>query len=147
LTKTIPQNPEEIHTICHLVRRYAQAGHDFCVITPYDAQRAAIERQLKAENLLHNAIFNVDSFQGAQLTKMSENTHDKLFARERGRLRRGFCGPHGRTGIPAIAQPHERHVDTGKERHGYCDLFIISPLSRGSNSPGMARAVLGDSAT
>ncbi|KAJ7301944.1 AAA domain-containing protein, partial [Mycena albidolilacea] len=37
---------------------------DFCVITPYDAQRAAIERQLKAENLPHNAIFNVDSFQG-----------------------------------------------------------------------------------
>ncbi|KAJ7839369.1 AAA domain-containing protein, partial [Mycena olivaceomarginata] len=37
---------------------------DFCVITPYDAQRAAIERQLKAETLSHDAIFNVDSFQG-----------------------------------------------------------------------------------
>ncbi|KAJ6468871.1 AAA domain-containing protein, partial [Mycena sanguinolenta] len=37
---------------------------EFCVITPYDAQRAAIERQLKAENLQHDAIFNVDSFQG-----------------------------------------------------------------------------------
>ncbi|KAJ6554658.1 AAA domain-containing protein, partial [Mycena capillaripes] len=37
---------------------------EFCVITPYDAQRAAIERQLKAENLPHNAVYNVDSFQG-----------------------------------------------------------------------------------
>ncbi|KAF7350700.1 Nucleoside triphosphate hydrolase protein [Mycena sanguinolenta] len=58
------KNPEEIQTICHLVRRYSQAGKEFCVITPYDAQRAAIERQLKAENLPHHAVFNVDSFQG-----------------------------------------------------------------------------------
>jgi superfamily I DNA and/or RNA helicase len=58
------QNPEEIQTICHLVRRYAQTGKDFCVITPYDAQRAAIERQLKAENLPHETVYNVDSFQG-----------------------------------------------------------------------------------
>ncbi|KAJ6571061.1 AAA domain-containing protein [Mycena capillaripes] len=58
------QNPEEIQTICHLVRRYDQTGKEFCVITPYDAQRAAIERQLKAENLPHNAVYNVDSFQG-----------------------------------------------------------------------------------
>ncbi|KAJ6468775.1 AAA domain-containing protein [Mycena sanguinolenta] len=60
----INQNPEEIQTICHLVRRYAQARREFCVITPYDAQRAAIERQLKVENLPHDVIFNVDSFQG-----------------------------------------------------------------------------------
>jgi regulator of nonsense transcripts 1 len=61
----VPQNPEEIQTICHLVRRYAQSGRKFCVITPYDAQRAAIERQLEAEDLPHNAVYNVDSFQGA----------------------------------------------------------------------------------
>ncbi|KAJ7691104.1 AAA domain-containing protein, partial [Mycena olivaceomarginata] len=60
----VPQNPEEIQTICHLVRRYAQSGRKFCVITPYDAQRAAIERQLEAEDLPHNAVYNVDSFQG-----------------------------------------------------------------------------------
>ncbi|KAJ7213060.1 P-loop containing nucleoside triphosphate hydrolase protein [Mycena pura] len=56
------KNPEEIQTICHLVRRYAHK--EFCVITPYDAQRAAIERQLKAENLPHETVYNVDSFQG-----------------------------------------------------------------------------------
>ncbi|KAJ7648216.1 P-loop containing nucleoside triphosphate hydrolase protein [Mycena polygramma] len=58
------KNPAEIQTICHLVRRYAETGKQFCVITPYDAQRAAIELQLKAEKLPHNAVYNVDSFQG-----------------------------------------------------------------------------------
>ncbi|KAF9461708.1 hypothetical protein BDZ94DRAFT_1167246, partial [Collybia nuda] len=37
---------------------------DFCVITPYDAQRAAIEKALKGEGLPWDRIFNVDSFQG-----------------------------------------------------------------------------------
>ncbi|KAJ3882090.1 AAA domain-containing protein, partial [Lentinula edodes] len=37
---------------------------DFCVITPYDAQRAAIEKQLKQENIPWEKVFNVDSFQG-----------------------------------------------------------------------------------
>lgn len=42
---------------------------DFCIITPYDAQRAAIERQLKAEDLPWERVFNVDSFQGWYMTK------------------------------------------------------------------------------
>ncbi|KAJ7437646.1 hypothetical protein B0H11DRAFT_2255125 [Mycena galericulata] len=53
----------EIQTICNLVRNY-YVTENFCIITPYDAQRAAIERQLKAENLLYDAVFNMDSFQG-----------------------------------------------------------------------------------
>ncbi|KAJ7212890.1 AAA domain-containing protein [Mycena haematopus] len=60
--ENIIQNYEEIQTISHLVRRYVRTN--FCVITPYDAQRAAIERQLKAENLPHHAVYNVDTFQG-----------------------------------------------------------------------------------
>ncbi|KAF7357132.1 Nucleoside triphosphate hydrolase protein [Mycena sanguinolenta] len=58
------KNPEEIQTICHLVRRYHEARKEFRVITPYDAQRAAIELQLKTENLPHDHVYNVDSFQG-----------------------------------------------------------------------------------
>jgi hypothetical protein len=45
------------------VRSYYQRK-DFCVITPYDAQRAALEKQLKAEGLPWERVFNVDSFQG-----------------------------------------------------------------------------------
>ena len=37
---------------------------DFCVITPYDAQRAAITARLKAEDLPWECVYNVDSFQG-----------------------------------------------------------------------------------
>ena len=57
------QNLEEIQTIVHLVHHYYKSRR-FCVITPYDAQRAAIERQLKAEFLPWERVFNVDSFQG-----------------------------------------------------------------------------------
>ncbi len=34
------------------------------IITPYDAQRALIERQLKDDGLPWEHVFNVDSFQG-----------------------------------------------------------------------------------
>ncbi|KAI0359440.1 hypothetical protein OH77DRAFT_1357791, partial [Trametes cingulata] len=37
---------------------------EFCIITPYDAQRAELVRQLKAEDLSWKRIYNVDSFQG-----------------------------------------------------------------------------------
>ncbi|KAF5360173.1 hypothetical protein D9758_011319 [Tetrapyrgos nigripes] len=56
-------NQEEIGCVVNLVRHY-YAGKDFCVITPYDAQRSGIERALKAEKLPWDKVFNVDSFQG-----------------------------------------------------------------------------------
>ncbi|KAI9063955.1 hypothetical protein FKP32DRAFT_1535121, partial [Trametes sanguinea] len=37
---------------------------EFCIITPYDAQRAEIVRLLKAEDLPWERVYNVDSFQG-----------------------------------------------------------------------------------
>ncbi|KAJ4477545.1 AAA domain-containing protein, partial [Lentinula aciculospora] len=57
------KNPSEILVIVNLVRNYYR-GNDVCIITPYDAQRAAIERQLKLESLPWEKVFNVDSFQG-----------------------------------------------------------------------------------
>lgn len=57
------KNVGEIGMVVHLVRSYYKQT-DFCVITPYDAQRAAIEAQLKRENLPWEHVFNVDSFQG-----------------------------------------------------------------------------------
>jgi len=47
----------------NLVRHYYR-GKNFCIITPYDAQRSAIERALKVEGLPWDKVFNVDSFQG-----------------------------------------------------------------------------------
>ncbi|KAG5643663.1 hypothetical protein DXG03_000543, partial [Asterophora parasitica] len=56
-------NDGEIHAIVNLVKTYYRYK-EFCIITPYDAQRAAIERQLRNEVLPWERVFNVDSFQG-----------------------------------------------------------------------------------
>jgi superfamily I DNA and/or RNA helicase len=48
-----------------MAQRYLQEGRDFKIITPYDAQRNAIENALKTAKLAwENTVFNVDSFQG-----------------------------------------------------------------------------------
>ena len=48
-----------------MAQRYVQERKAFKIITPYDAQRNAIESALKAANLTwENTVFNVDSFQG-----------------------------------------------------------------------------------
>ena len=48
-----------------IARRYIQEWKEFKIITPYDAQRNAIETALKTANLAwENTVFNVDSFQG-----------------------------------------------------------------------------------
>ncbi|PBK61103.1 P-loop containing nucleoside triphosphate hydrolase protein [Armillaria solidipes] len=57
------RNYEEVRIIAHLVRMYYK-DNDFCIITPYDAQRAAIEKELKKQGLPWERVFNVDSFQG-----------------------------------------------------------------------------------
>lgn len=57
----------------HLIRHYYRE-RDFCVITPYDAQRAAIQKRLQAELLPHDRVFNVDSFQGWHITGTSRFT-------------------------------------------------------------------------
>lgn len=49
--------------IVNIVKNYYNKK-DFCIITPYDAQRAEIARQLKAQGLQWDKVFNVDSFQG-----------------------------------------------------------------------------------
>jgi len=48
-----------------MARRYIQDRKAFKIITPYDAQRNAIENALKNACLTwENTVFNVDSFQG-----------------------------------------------------------------------------------
>jgi superfamily I DNA and/or RNA helicase len=48
-----------------IAQRYLRGGKDFKIITPYDAQRNAIENALKTAGLAwENTVFNVDSFQG-----------------------------------------------------------------------------------
>ncbi|KAK0189342.1 P-loop containing nucleoside triphosphate hydrolase protein [Armillaria mellea] len=70
------RNDDEVQTVAQLVQHYYK-GHDFCVITPYDAQRAAIEEKLKNQDLpWERRVFNVDSFQGNWLPRRVLGTLD-----------------------------------------------------------------------
>ena len=60
----VKQNMEEVRMVVRIARRYEQSGLDFCIITFYDPQRAAIIRDLKNANLPSERVYNVDSFQG-----------------------------------------------------------------------------------
>ena len=65
LTTCPIQNEGEVKAAVQIARRYIRDGEDFKIITPYDAQRNAIENALKTAGLTwENTVFNVDSFQG-----------------------------------------------------------------------------------
>jgi regulator of nonsense transcripts 1 len=55
---------EEVHMVVRVARRYQQHGLDFCIITFYDPQRAAIAKALESADLPSERVYNVDSFQG-----------------------------------------------------------------------------------
>lgn len=59
----IRQNADEVDTVVRIVKLY-YLKKDFCIITPYDGQRAAITKALKGADLPWEKVFNVDSFQG-----------------------------------------------------------------------------------
>ena len=66
----LTQNVEEVHAIVNIVKNYYK-NLKFCIITPYDAQRAAITQRLKADNLPWECVYNVDSFQGTYFPLIS----------------------------------------------------------------------------
>ncbi|KAI6042876.1 AAA domain-containing protein, partial [Pisolithus marmoratus] len=58
-------NPSEARVVAQIASAYQAKGLEFRIITPYDAQRSLIERELQAANACHeDKVFNVDSFQG-----------------------------------------------------------------------------------
>ncbi|KAF9223780.1 P-loop containing nucleoside triphosphate hydrolase protein [Gyrodon lividus] len=70
------KNVEECKAIVQLASIFQQQGKKFKIITPYDAQRALIENELKvAELKWGDTCFNVDSFQG----KFISYVEDDLF--------------------------------------------------------------------
>ena len=52
-----------MQTIVNIVQKNYK-GKDYCIITPYDAQRNELEKALKRQKLRSDNVFNVDSFQG-----------------------------------------------------------------------------------
>ncbi|KAK7681870.1 hypothetical protein QCA50_015218 [Cerrena zonata] len=58
-------NFEEVNAVTCIARKYEYEGKSYRIITPYDAQRHAIEKSLKDSGLKwEDKCFNVDSFQG-----------------------------------------------------------------------------------
>jgi regulator of nonsense transcripts 1 len=71
------KNEPEITVVVHLARLYYRQGKEYRVITPYDAQRSAIEKQLELANLpWQDKCFNVDSFQGKRCLDMLKDLSD-----------------------------------------------------------------------
>ena len=61
---------EEVNMVVRIAKRYHQHRLNFCIITFYDPQRAAISKALKSEKLPAECVYNVDSFQGTVLTTL-----------------------------------------------------------------------------
>ena len=60
------QNPQEVEAVALIAEHLQKADISYRIITPYDAQRNAIEQGLKDRDLdWHDKCFNVDSFQGS----------------------------------------------------------------------------------
>ncbi|KAI9440017.1 AAA domain-containing protein [Lactarius indigo] len=58
-------NRQEVKAVTLIAERLQEKGISYRIITPYDAQRSALEQALKDQELIwENKCFNVDSFQG-----------------------------------------------------------------------------------
>lgn len=55
-----------MQTIVHLIQNYYR-DTNYYIVTPYDAQQAAIEHVVKSASLPWEAIYNLDSFQGTDM--------------------------------------------------------------------------------
>ncbi|KAF9786645.1 hypothetical protein BJ322DRAFT_1184348 [Thelephora terrestris] len=63
--KGVSWSKGEIQAAVRIAKQHIQEGKNFKIITPYGAQRNAIENALKTAGLTwENAVFNVDYFQG-----------------------------------------------------------------------------------
>ncbi|KAF9052505.1 hypothetical protein BDZ89DRAFT_430047 [Hymenopellis radicata] len=84
-------NLREAQAICKLARTLQNRGESFKVITPYDAQRALLQKLLKMEGLdWENKCFNVDSFQGKVVCLVLLPLSKSLFRQRRG-LHHNLC--------------------------------------------------------
>lgn len=68
------QNREEAATVVKMAAVLQEQNTRFRIITPYDAQRALIEKSLKDAGLAFaNKCFNVDSFQGVSIDSVYQS--------------------------------------------------------------------------
>ncbi len=71
------QNRQEVEAVTLIAEHLQEKGVSYRIITPYDAQRSALEEALKEKELVwEDKCFNVDSFQGSfNLRAYSDYSH------------------------------------------------------------------------
>jgi hypothetical protein len=132
---------EEVHMVVRIAKQYQRHGFNFCIITFYDPQRAAIARALKAVNLPTGCLYNVDSFQG--INHPSSNG-DALIStvtgtvRKRSRLCDLVFSQDGKSRIFELATPHERRPDSLPQRNGSRYQQVVPATDRDEYAPGAA---------
>ncbi|KAG1747231.1 P-loop containing nucleoside triphosphate hydrolase protein [Suillus paluster] len=112
-------NSQEIAVIIHLARIYVKQGKQYRILTPYDAQRTEIEKQLKlAELPWADKCFNVDSFQGKLFLDMLQDLADVRPRKRRRSHHRVFSPFQGHRVLEERAQD-ERHADALQGKHDH----------------------------
>ena len=127
--------------VVQIAKRYQRHGLDFCIITFYDPQRAAIAKALKAVDLPTGCVYNVDSFQG--IDHPSSNG-DALISTVAGTVRKRIrlCDlvfSQDRTSrILELTTPHERRPDSLPQRNGSRHQQVFPATDGDGYAPGAA---------
>ncbi|KZP11024.1 hypothetical protein FIBSPDRAFT_195553 [Athelia psychrophila] len=147
-------NQQEVIAVMAIARLYHKTGKAYRIITPYDAQRNKLEKELKASKLpWQDKCFNVDSFQGTIVVisvQESGRLITCLFSRKRGRSYHPVACPVGETWIPQEHPAVQRHAEQMQDEHGDRDqpcfhqwpCVIFTGRSSGEGA-GRARMAVG----
>ena len=127
--------------VIRIAKQYEQHRLNFCIITFYDLQRAAIAKALQAANLPTGRVHNVDSFQGIDdpfgindaLISIAAGT-----VRKRGRLRDLVFSQNRASGILECAASHERRSDPVLQRNGSRHRQVFLGGGGGKDAPRAA---------
>jgi|SRR5712672_3048680 len=109
--------------VVRVAERYHRLKLNFCIITFYDSQRAAITKALEVENIPSGCVYNVDSFQGpfhssrVVFPSFSRCRPPTVDVRKRGRLRDLVFSPNPATRLFAVAAAHECRPNSLSEGH------------------------------
>jgi hypothetical protein len=141
------QNQQEVKAITLIAEHLEKKKRiSYKIVTPYEAQRSAIEGALKVKGLdWHDKCFNVDSFQGsfAQSSRLPELlTHLTRENRQRRPRHRHFRSPHKRSWIHNQPTTNKRDAYSMPTRHVHCLEQGVPPRKRchltGRNDGGRA---------
>ena len=112
--------------VVRVAKRYHQRRLNFCVITFYDPQRAAITEALEVAMIPSECVYNVDSFQGVfhffprRLHQPDIPATTTTIVRKWGRLHNFVFSQNATTGIFEVASAYECRLNSLQEGNGYC---------------------------